>query len=159
MRSDFLEVIPTRLATEGQELAIHTFLNGTVGFAPPEAVRRFHKLHRVEPGLGNSVARLLRRMFHLWRATPTVPAIYVPDGTRVILKGIPADMQTRYAVQCVEGASLVETHGSPNWLRFTNGRQIFLRDLADGMLLEVLSLAETEYAMCDQDLAVHTPAF
>jgi hypothetical protein len=98
-------------------------------------------------------------MFHLWRATPAVPAIYVPDGTRVILKGIPADIQARYAVQREEGASLVETHGSPNWLRFTNGRQIFLRDLADGMLLEVLSLAETEYAMCDQDLAVHTSVF
>jgi hypothetical protein len=62
----------------------------------------------------------------------------------------------KYAVQREEGAALIEANGSPGWLRFANGRQIYLRDLPDGMLVEVLSLAETEYAMCEQDLAMHS---
>jgi hypothetical protein len=154
MRSDSLEAIPTRLATEGQELAIYTFVDGAIGFAPREAARRSRKFHHGEPGLGSHIERLARQLFHFCRATPPVPAIYVPDRTCLILKGIPREIQMKYGVQREEGAALIETHGSPGWLRFANGRQICLRDLPDGMLVEVLSLAETEYAMCEQDLAM-----
>jgi hypothetical protein len=155
MHSDSLEVIPTLLATEGQQLAIHAFVDGAIGFAAPEAVRRLHKFRHAEPGIKSCFTRSLARVFRFRRTAPPVPAIYVPGGTCVILKDIPPEIQAKYTVQREEGAALVETQGSPNCLRFANGREVFLRDLPDGMLLEVLSLAETEYAMCEQDLAMH----
>jgi hypothetical protein len=155
MHSDSLEAIPTRLATEGQELAVHTFLDGSIGFAAPQDVRRLRKQRPGQTGLKGSIGRLIQRLQQFCRTTRAVPAIYVPNSTRLILKGVPPVIQAKYGVQREEGAALIETQGSPGWLRFANGRQIFLRDLPDGMLVEVLSLAETDYAMCDQDMAVH----
>lgn len=155
MRSDSLEAIPTRLATEGQELAIHTFLDGSIGFTAPRALRHLRKLGLSETVLRDGIGRLIQRVQQFCRIIRPVPAVYVPNGTRLILKGVPPAVQAKYGVQREEGAALIEIQDSQGWLRFANGRQICLRDLPGGMLVEVLSLAETEYAMCDQDMAVH----
>lgn len=152
MRTDPLGAIPTRLAVEGQELVVHTFLDGSTGFTFSRSVQRFHRQRRDERSGKTVFRRIMENLLHIARRAPPVPAIYVPDCTRLILKRIPSEIQHQYGIQSEEGAVLVERGGRLDHLRFANDRQILLRDLPEGIALEVLSLAETEYALCEQEL-------
>jgi hypothetical protein len=101
---------------------------------------------------------ILRKLLLIFKAEP-ISGIYVPFGTRLILKDVATDIQEKYGVQCEEGAIVVLMNGSINpcrdGLRFVNSREIDLRDLPEGTRVEVLSLAETEFALCEQDLEMH----
>lgn len=142
MCKDSLDTIPTRLATEGQKLVTHTFPDGAAGFI--SSMDCFSRR---------------RRFLHIFRRPEPVSAIYVPFGTRLILKNIPAPIQEKYRVQPEEGAIFVLMHRTfdscRDGLRFANGREIHLRELPAGMPLEVLSLAGTEFAFCEQDIEMH----
>jgi hypothetical protein len=116
--------IPNRLAAEGEELVVHKFSTGSMGLACPADL---------------PVPEALRE-----------PAIKKTFWQSFILKDIPADLQRQCRVSEEEGVMFTQLSADVNSyrdaIRFSNGYQIRLQDLREGMRVEVLSLAGvTEY--------------
>src|SRR5580704_2636742 len=100
-------IVPSRLATEGQQLIVHKFPNGSLGLALIADVRR----NQAGPGQarGSSFwSRLLHRFQNVPQVSDSIPAISVPTGTHVILKGIPGSLQQKYGLEGLEGAVFVQ---------------------------------------------------
>jgi hypothetical protein len=135
--------LPNRLAVDGEDLVVHKFPTLSMGLASPTDLQVQQPVK--EPVSDRS---LWTRIKHLFEpdAEPAVPvAVCIPPGARLILKGIPADMQSRYHIQAEESVVFVQTSANPNTYRdaiqFHSGRQVLLQDLREGMGIEVLSLA------------------
>lgn len=148
--------IPTRLAIEGEELIVHVFADGSAGFASArDAQKNWGPRHIPPPN--RSLERILKKCLHIFDSAESVPEIYVPFGTYLILKNIPPDIQQKCGVQCKEAVifSRVATFAGPyrDGLDFPNGSHIALRDLPEGTPLEVLSLASSDLLICERDLA------
>jgi hypothetical protein len=158
MRQYSFSAIPTRLAREGEELVTHTFPDGSTGFVASENVQqdyRPRRMLRTSRGIG----RILNKILRISSWTESVSAIYVPFGSRLILKNIPAEMQQKCGVQWEEGVIFSHVNKLPDSYRdgldFSNGSQIYLRDLPEGAPLEVLSLASTDLPSCQENFGIH----
>src|SRR5262249_36494653 len=84
------------------------------------------------------------------RVPAVAPAVCIPPGARLILKDIPADLQRQCQVSDEENVVFTQISADVNSyrdaVRFSNGYQIRLQDLRQGMRVEVMSLAGvTEY--------------
>jgi hypothetical protein len=115
---------PNRLAVEGEQLVVHRFNTGTLGLAP-----------------GRSS---LRQVFF----SACVPAVCVPPGARLLLQDIPERLQQALNVGSVEEVTFVEQGADAfryrDAVRFGNGREILLQQLACGQGVQVLSLDSAE---------------
>jgi hypothetical protein len=135
--------VPNRLAMDGEELVVHRFQTGSLGLASVVDVAR-HECTRREASKG-SVWHRIKCYFQDPMDRVPVPAVCIPPGTQIILKGIPGSTQQTYGLQKEEGAIFVQTSAEGNTyrdaLRFYNGAQVRLQDLRIGQLVEVLSLA------------------
>jgi hypothetical protein len=112
--------IPNRLPMEGEQLVVHRFATWTLGLAPARCG---------------------------WRQLlfPTrLPALCVRPGARLRLYDIPGDLQRRLGVGAVEEVVFIEQSLEAftyrDGVRFANGREILLQQLACGQRAEVLSL-------------------
>jgi hypothetical protein len=137
-----LYAVPNRLATDGEELVVHRFQTGSLGLASigdvarcecaRREVQRGTLWHRIKCYFQDPVDRI------------PVPAVCIPPGTQIILKGIPGHLQQTHGLESEEGAIFVQTSPEGNTyrdaLRFYNGALIRLQDLRVGQLVEVLSL-------------------
>jgi hypothetical protein len=115
--------IPNRLAVEGEELVVHRFPTTSIGLAPPCA----------------SVSR--------WSAKQN-PAVCVPPGARLILHDVPERLQHDLAVGHIEEVTFVQLNATPyqyrDAVRFSNGREIRLQELSEGMRVRVLKMSLPE---------------
>jgi hypothetical protein len=137
-----LYAVQNRLATEGEQLVVHRFHTGSLGLASVIDVSRYDCAKR-EASKG-SIWHRIRCYFQDPADRVPVPAVCIPPGSQLILKGIPGPTQQTYGLQNEEGAVFVQTSAETNTyrdaLRFYNGAQIRLQDLKVGQLVEVLSL-------------------
>ena len=122
---------PNRLAVEGEQLVVHRFKTGTLGLAPA----RFS----------------LKQMF----SPDSTPAVCVPPGARLLLQDIPERLQQALNVGSVEEATFVEQSADAfryrDAVRFSNGHEILLQQLASGQRVLVLSLDPGESEKTEPD--------
>jgi hypothetical protein len=122
---------PNRLAVEGEQLVVHRFKTGTLGLAP--------------------ACSSLKQMF----SPDSMPAVCVPPGARLLLQDIPQRLQQALNVGSVEEATFVELHADAfryrDAVRFGNGREILLQQLACGQGVLVLSLDTAEKEQTEPD--------
>lgn len=142
--------LPSRLAVEGEELVVHRFRTGSKGLAPPA------ELCAAEPGAkgsrGENLWRRIQDMVHTLvqdSVNPTV--VCMPPGAQLIVTGIPAEMQRELNIEAAECASFIQTSASVyqyrDALRFSNGREVLLQNLTEGVRVCVVSLGvTTEFA-------------
>jgi hypothetical protein len=116
--------IPNRLAVEGEELVVHRFSSGSIGLASPCA----------------SPSR--------WWSLEQTPAVCVPPGAQLMLNDIPERLQHNLAVGPVEEVTFVQLSATPyrfrDAIRFTNGRDIRLQELREGMRVKVMNSMPVE---------------
>ena len=116
--------IPNRLAVEGEELVVHRFSSGSIGLASPCA----------------SPSR--------WWSFEQTPAVCVPPGAQLMLNDIPERLRHDLAVGPVEEVTFVQLSATPyrfrDAIRFTNGRDIRLQELREGMRVKVLNMSLLE---------------
>jgi hypothetical protein len=141
-----LAAIQSRLAEEGEDLVVHTFSTGTRGFTSLSGWRKS----------GNSAKSLsrsglwsrLRRSFLTSGDLTTIPAVCLPQGTRLRLQNIPAHLQKKLNVGPVEDVVFTEiaapVDGYRDALQFPNINHILLQELEDGQRATVLDVATSE---------------
>ena|SRR2546422_474405 len=117
--------LPSRLAAEGEQLAVHQFPTGTLGLASPC------------PSLSR------------WWSAKQTPAVCIPPGARLVLRDIPKDLQQQFGVRGTEEVAFMQLSATPyqfrDAVRFSNGREILLQELQCGQQVEVLSLSSGDF--------------
>ncbi len=136
--------VPNRLAKEGEELVTYKFSTGTIGLAQPAEVR---KGVEARPAVRTGFWGYFREIFAV-PARPSVPAVCIPPGARLILADIPQGLQHILEVGTTASATFTQMSANANThrdaIRFENGREILLQDLAEGQRVLVLALASAE---------------
>ena len=134
-----------RLANEGEQLVVHRFHTGAVGLASP--VDLLPSTHR-----RSWWSTLLEPV-----AEKSVCAVCVPPGARLLLRGIPKDLQRTFGVGAEEEVKFVqvslEEYTPRDAVEFQNGRHALLWQLEQGQRVEVLSLSLAEAAEEEHSLA------
>ena len=134
---------PNRLAREGEELVTYRFPSGSLGLVSPVELENA----QTKPS-GSGFWGAVRRPFELsqYRPSdrPSVCAICVPPGARLILKDISTEMQIYLGVCPEEGGKFIETsaeaHRHRDAIQLSNGLVVPLQHLREGQRIEVLSL-------------------
>jgi hypothetical protein len=130
---------PNRLAREGEELVTYRFPSGSIGLASPMDLP-----NREARPSGMGFWAILRSFSEARARARNVCAVCVPPGTRVILKGIPDQVQKDLGVGPEEGGTFIETsadlHRHRDAVQLTNGRLIPLQQLCPGQSVEILSM-------------------
>ncbi len=143
-----LHAVPNRLAVEGEELVTHRFPTSSIGLASPVDLEQANR--RAEARL--SGASWWERL-KAWLNPPPlraekVCAVCIPPGARLKMHGIPDDLQKELNIGPTEDMTFVELSASAyryrDGVRFSNGREILLQYLDEGLHVDVLSLAGTE---------------
>jgi hypothetical protein len=115
---------PNRLAVAGEELVVHRFNTGTLGLAPARSS--------------------LKQVF----SPSSIQAVCVPPGAQLLLRDIPERLQQALNVGSVEEVTFVEQSADAfryrDAVRFANGRETLLQQLACGQSVLVLSLDAAE---------------
>ena len=137
----------SRLAVEGEPLAVYRFADGSTGLIAQA------DLGRESDCPLNLWARVQRCFRTAPRRSKRVPAVCVPNGAYIILKNIPSAIQQRCGIEEEEGAIMIADSGRDE-LRFSNGSQIRMEELWEGMPVEVLSLAFTRPILYEEELQI-----
>jgi hypothetical protein len=124
-----LAEVRNRLAVEGEELTIYRFPTGTLGFTSPAELR-----HRPE-----------LRGWRSWFSPRQVPcAVCIPPGAQLVLKDIPARLQSGLGLGMEEDVVFIQTSMDAgrhrDAVRFNNCQQVLLQRLAEGQRAVVISL-------------------
>lgn len=147
-----LHSVKNRLAVEGEQLAINKFHTGSKGLAAPADIQS-NKVHWAK--------RFLNRVFRapywaeIWKADRNLTAVCVPHGARLVLSGIPKQMQKVFGIKETEEVTLIQMSAEP--FRYRDAVQfdyrirlscnphgacdiLSLQNLKCGIRVEVLSL-------------------
>lgn len=132
-----LNVVPNRLAQEGEHLVVHRFCTGTIGLAP-----------ETTPPTNQPSTRSWWRMLTEWLIQPNdteTCAVCVPPGARLLLRDIPSKTQKQFQISAsaevtfTQVGELSNTHRDS--VRFGNGRTLSVQKLRPGQRAKVLSLS------------------
>src|SRR5438132_8429321 len=105
--------LPNRLAVEGEELVVHRFPTHSIGLASAADLRP-------KTSVADSDQNLWQRMKNIFTSIsdcPTASAVCVPPGARLILKGIPLDLQRKWNIGEEENVVFVQTSAEVNRYR------------------------------------------
>lgn len=136
-----LYAIPNRLAEDGEQVVLHRFGSGTIGFAsvndvPPKVAECLTRWQSLCAG----VKALL-----LPRSCPTVPAVCMPPASRLMVTNVPADVQRFHRIHSGDAVVTTEitsqSYSYRDALLLHNGRCVLLQDLPEGIEAVVLSTA------------------
>ena len=140
-----LQGLPNRLAAEGEELATHRFLTGTIGFTSPHEARAIAEARAAQKRSGFWAA--IKDLFSV-ETGPTATAVCIPPGARLSLQDIPERLQREFDVGPNEEVTFTQLTAQPyayrDAVRFDNGREVLLQKLEPGQRAVVLSLALAE---------------
>jgi len=146
-----LYAIQQRLASEGEELVVHRFETGSIGFASAHDVQEEAAHCPTRGGRFHSFINWLRL-----GSRSTITAVCIPPGTSLLLK-VPEDAQSVSGVpnlnKVIFDELSTESYAHHDVLRLPDGRQIFLRDLTEGIRATVLSLDSSEGRLVTYDNA------
>lgn len=135
-----LYTIQNRLAEEGEELILHKFETGTVGFAAAVDLSRA-KVSISEPDTFWATIK----DWLLPRRTPQCTAICIPPGARLLLSDIPRNVQMHLRIGCTEVGTFIElsdqSYSYRDALLLPNATRVLLQDLPPGLHAIVLSLS------------------
>jgi hypothetical protein len=133
-----LHGIRNRLAAEGETLVDHRFSTGSRGLTSPE----FHRPTELKK---KSLIGILRGLF-----VAEIPecAVCVPDGARMLVRGILPTLQKTHGLCVSESATFrqmsAEAGTYRDYLEFKNGARVRLQDLEDGLGVEVVALSAAD---------------
>lgn len=135
-----LMAIPNRLAVCGEELVSYRFGTGAKGFISSYDASILLK-HAVGPK--DFFARIWRLL-----SKQQCQAVCIPPGARLLMRNLPAVLQNKCGVRG-EMQEVVFTQTSlesrfRDALRFTNGIELSLQELNEGLRVRVLSLSSEE---------------
>lgn len=132
--------LPNRLAAEGEELIVHRFPTHSIGLAAAADMQA--RISRAGSDL--TIWQRIKSAFAGVFDCPEIPAICVPPGACLILKGIPLELQRRWSAGEEESVCFLQTSAEVNTYRdallFRDGRQVLLQDLREGMRVKLVSL-------------------
>jgi len=147
--------IPNRLAVEGEELIVHKFSTGSMGLASAADLRASEPAHKPSP---EGWWQRIKAFFEGQPQATVVPAVCVPPGAQLMAKVIPEEVRRQFRVEEDEGVVFVQISANVNSYRdaiqFTNGRQVRLQELPEGMRMELLSFAGASTVREEQGVAV-----
>jgi hypothetical protein len=123
-----LAEVRTRLAVEGEDLALYRFPMGTLGFTSPAELER--------PGM---------RGWRSWFTLPKVPcAVCIPPGARLLLRDIPARLQSTSGLGAEEEVVFIQIGMDAgrhrDAVRFRDNQELLLQRLAEGQRARLVSL-------------------
>lgn len=135
--------IPNRLAIDGEELVVYRFSTGSMGLASPHDLKACEQANTGGPG--KTLWRNLRSLLAQASETRTPPAVCVPPGARLLVKGISPGLRQRFQVSEEETVVFTQMSIDVNTHRdaicFHNGTHARLQDLCEGIYVQVLSLS------------------
>lgn len=139
-----LMCIPNRLGKEGEDLVVHRFPTGSLGFASPLDLARFASPVEAK---GQGFWTKLRTFFSPPKAAD-IPAICIPPGARLRLEAIPRRLQLDLELGPEEEVVFTQLTAAVNTyrdaVRFRNGYHARLQDLSEGVKAKVLDLSLAE---------------
>ena len=124
-----LAEVRNRLAVEGEELPLYRFPTGTLGFTSPAELQQRPEL----------------RGWRSWFSPRQVPcAVCIPPGAQLVLKDIPARLQSGLGLCMEEDVIFIQTSMDAgrhrDAVRFNNNQQVLLQRLAEGQRALVISM-------------------
>ena len=124
-----LAEVRNRLAVEGEDLTVYRFPTGTLGFTAPA---------ELEP-------RPEMRGWRSWFSLRQVPcAVCIPPGARLVLRDIPARLQSSLGIGTEEEVVFVQVGMDAgrhrDAIRFRNNQELLLQRLAEGQRARMVSL-------------------
>jgi hypothetical protein len=132
-----LHGIRNRLAEEGETLIVHRFYTGSKGLTSPEYVKP------TEPAKG-----LIARLRKMFAVQSTECAVCIPDGAKLVLRGISPALQQAHGLCTIETATFRQLSADAATYRdaveLKNGVKIRLQDLEEGQSVEVLALSSEQ---------------
>jgi hypothetical protein len=131
-----------RLAREGEDLALHRFESGAMGFASGMDLMEYEISKQKEI---SSFWGTIRDWLLLPSRTIRIPAICVPPGTTLLLTDIPRPTQESLYIDESEIVVFTELH-SPSYsfrdaLLLPNTTRVLLQDLPEGIHALVLNVS------------------
>jgi hypothetical protein len=131
----------TRLAEEAEELVLHKFETGTLGFAAVADVTKAGAALWATP---NTFWGIVKDLFRA-SAAVRVPATCVPPGARLLLSDLPVKVQRSLRVGASETVIFtqisMQTYSYRDALLLPNGTRVLLQDLPEGIHAVVLSMS------------------
>jgi hypothetical protein len=132
-----LHGLKTRLAKEGEVLVVHRFHTGSKGLTSPEYLK---PAGQPKKGLLSMLARLLT-----FPVQPSVCAVCVPDGARLVVNGISPALQHAQGFSPIEVVTFRQLSADAATYRdavqFKNGVTVRLQELEEGQNIEVVALS------------------
>ena len=139
-----LMCLPNRLGKEGEELVVHRFPTGSLGFASPLDL---YQIARPDQAKARGFWASLKFFFNPPPAT-NVPAVCIPPGARLTLSGIPKRLQLDLNIGAEEEVFFTQLTAAVNAyrdaVRFRNGYRARLQDLTEGVRAKVMDLSLAE---------------
>jgi len=129
---------PNRLATEGEVLVVHRFRSGCNGLtAPVDCIP-------VVTGK-RTLWSTLKTLFY-FPEPPSVPAVCIPPGARLVLHDVPSTLQKELGVSSEEEVKFVQISAFENQhrdaVRFRTGHTLRLQELTVGQRVQVVDLGD-----------------
>lgn len=136
-----LYTMQNRLAEDGEELVLHKFETGSLGFA---SASDLGELEEEKRGKGDSFWSDLKEW--IWPRRPArVCAICVPPGAHLLLVDVPRNVQAHLRIRPSELVVFTEVSGRSYSYRgalvLPNGTRVLLQDLPEGIHALVLSMS------------------
>jgi hypothetical protein len=124
-----LAEVRTRLAVEGEDLTVYRFPTGTLGFT----------------SLAELEQRPEMRGWRSWFSVrPTPCAVCIPPGARLVLRDIPARLQSGLGLGTEEEVVFIQIGMDAgrhrDAVRFCNNKELLLQRLAEGQRARMVSL-------------------
>jgi len=145
-----LHGIRNRLAEKDEVLVVHRFYTGSKGLTSPEYLKPTEQ----PKGL---IAKLTRML--TFSAQPTVCAVCIPDGAKLMLYGISPKLREAHGLNSAEPVTFRQLSADAQTYRdaveFRNGVRVRLQDLEEGQSVEVLALSSENADVREEKL---TPA-
>ncbi|HKA00873.1 MAG TPA: hypothetical protein VKE70_30385 [Candidatus Solibacter sp.] len=139
-----LMAVPNRLAQEREELVTHRFPTGSLGLASPADIAR---AAIAAAPTRKSFFAMLKEFFNPPASSP-VCAVCIPPGARLLVQNIPQRLQQSLVVSACEEVTFTQLSAAANTyrdaIRFSNGRDLRLQELREGMHVTVLDLSAAE---------------
>ncbi len=131
--------VPSRLAEQGEELVLHKFEMGTLGFAGVADLSEWQEASRVETGGFWSTMR----DWLVPRSLPRLSGVCIPPGTQLLLNEVPLHTQISLGLAPSEIVTFTELssrrYSYRDALLLPNRTRVLLQDLPEGLHALVLS--------------------
>jgi hypothetical protein len=140
-----LYTVNNRLACESDDLVLHRFDTGSLGFCALAELQK--ELHR--GALARGWSSLLHWLYP--RKKCGLTAVCVPPGARLLISDVPENARPGFdllELESVEFAQLSEkSYAYRDALRFSDGETILLQRLPEGLRVRVMALAAEDEAV------------